>query len=52
MQEAFYHFVGSDVGIEEKKMAEPNTMNKDERFVWDKIQAQQTNNEPDTSDIY
>ena len=52
MQEAFYHLVGSDVGIEEKKMAEPNAMNKNERFVWDKVQAQRTNNEPDTSDIY
>ena len=52
MQEAFYHLVGSDVGIEEKKMALPNTMNKDERLVWDKVQAQRANNEPVTDDIY
>ena len=52
MQEAFYHLVGSDVGIEEKKMALPNTMNKDERLVWDKVQIQRANNEPVTDDIY
>jgi hypothetical protein len=40
------------VGIEEKKMALPNTMNKDERLVWDKVQAQRANNEPVTDDIY
>ena len=52
MQEAFYHLVGSDVGIEEKKMALPNTMNKDERRVWDKVQAQRANNKPNTLSIY
>ena len=52
MQEAFYHFVGSDVGIEEKKIADPNTMTEDERLVWDKVQAQQANDEPVTDDIY
>ena len=52
MQEALYHLVGSNVGIEEKKMALPNTMNKDGRLVWDKVQAQRANNEPVTDDIY
>ena len=51
MQEAFYHLVGSNVGIEENKMALPNTMNKDGRLVWDKVQAQRANNEPVTDDI-
>ena len=44
--------MGSDVGIEDKKMALPNTMNKDERLVWDKVQAQRANNEQVTDDIY
>ena len=33
-------------------MAELNTMNKDERLVWNKVQAQRANNEPVTDNIY
>ena len=52
MQEAFHHFVGSEVGIKENKMGNPNAMTEDERLVWSKEEAQRANNEPVTDDIY
>ena len=52
MQRAFKKFVGAEIKIKEKVMSNVDSLEEDERVVWEKKAAKNTINDIITDDIY